>query len=64
MRYRAFERMVVENVNGEKEPELRFAPRRFLRFLPDTGKQRIGASNPHDSGGQKLRHDELPNSTG
>ena len=60
MRHRAFERMVVENVHGEKQRELRLAPHRFFRFLPDAGKQRICASNPDDPGGQTLRHDETP----
>ena len=60
MRHRAFERVVIENVDGEKQRELWLAPRRLFRFLTDARKQRIGASNPDDPGGQTLRHDETP----
>ena len=35
VRHRPFERVVVENVHGEKQRELRLAPHRFFRFLPD-----------------------------
>ena len=63
MRHGAFERMMVENIDGEKEREFGLAPDRLFRFLPDAGEQRIGARDPDDPGGQTLRHDELPNST-
>ncbi len=60
MGHRPFERMVIENVHGEKQRELWLAPHRLFRLLPDASKQRIGASNADDPGGQTLRHDETP----
>jgi hypothetical protein len=61
MRDRAFKRVVVEDIHGEEQRELRLAPPGFLSLLPDPRKQRVGACDPNDSGGQTLRHDELPN---
>ena len=60
MRHRAFERIVVENVHGEEQRELRLAPHRLFRLLTDAREQRIGASNPDNPSGQTLRHDETP----
>ena len=60
MRHRAFERMVIENVHGEKQRELWLSPQSFFRFLPDAGEQWIGARDPDNPGGQTLRHDEAP----
>jgi hypothetical protein len=52
--------MMIENIHGKKQRELWLAPRRFFRFLSDSGKQGIGASDPDNPGGQTLRHDETP----
>ena len=38
MRHRAFERMMVQNIDGEKQRKFRLAPDRLFRFLPDSSK--------------------------
>ena len=59
---RTLKTVMVEDVRHQERRELRLAPHRFFRFLPDAREQRIVASEPDNSGGQTLRHDELPNS--
>ena len=58
---RTFQGVMIEDVRHQERRELRLAPHRFFRFLPDAREQRIGAGDPDDSRSQTLGHGELPN---